>query len=53
MWMDPWEGVLGETKDASVEKKDIYSRDEVLKFAKDEDYEVKSPFSTTCKACLN
>jgi hypothetical protein len=53
LWSEPWEGVIGETKDGAVEKKDIYSRDEVLKFANDEDYEVKSPFATKCKGCVN
>mmetsp|Transcript_16734 Transcript_16734/g.27765 ORF Transcript_16734/g.27765 Transcript_16734/m.27765 type:complete len:567 (+) Transcript_16734:52-1752(+) len=52
-WNQPWEGVIGETKDAFIEKKDIYSRTEMLKFADDEAYEVKSPFATTCKGCVN
>ena len=53
LWSEPWEGVIGETKDGATEKKDLYSRNEVLKFANDEDYEVKSPFSTKCKGCVN
>eukprot|EP00545_Synedropsis_sp_CCMP1620_P013223 CAMPEP_0119003846 /NCGR_PEP_ID=MMETSP1176-20130426/796_1 /TAXON_ID=265551 /ORGANISM="Synedropsis recta cf, Strain CCMP1620" /LENGTH=1092 /DNA_ID=CAMNT_0006955483 /DNA_START=39 /DNA_END=3317 /DNA_ORIENTATION=+ len=50
-----WEGVIGETKDVdyvSTGKDPIMKdRSEILKFPKDTDYEVNSPFSTQCKGC--
>ena len=51
-----WEGVIGETKKsngASAHSQRHIPRSEALKFAADEDYEVISPFSKKCKACVN
>ena len=48
-----WQGVIGETKNAPTTKKDLYSREEMLKFPDDESYEVNSPYTTKCKACAN
>lgn len=49
VFLQEWQGVIGETKDPTIGDK--YDRQNVLKFAKDEDYEVPSPFSTSCKGC--
>jgi hypothetical protein len=49
-----WEGIIGETKAPLTAKpKDMYNRNEVLKFANDADYEVKTPFARECKGCIN
>jgi hypothetical protein len=54
---EEWEGIIGETKDASYDGNNRSvmakpkSRAKVLKYAKDHDYEVVSPFATKCKGC--
>ena len=52
-----WEGVIGETKDLSYkpqhEQPKSVHRLEALKYDKDSDYEVRSPFSTRCKGCIH
>jgi len=50
---EPWEGIIGETKTPSNEKKDSYGRDEILKFVDDAAYEVQNPFSSHCKGCID
>jgi hypothetical protein len=53
---EQWEGVIGETKDLGYDNKKgekrYMSREEALQFKNDEDYEVVSPYSTSCKACV-
>ena len=49
--MEDWEGVIGETKELTSATKDMYKRNDVLKFSDDADYEVNSPFATTCRGC--
>ena len=48
-----WKGVIGETRNAPTVQKDLYDRDEVLKFPDDEAYEVVSPSSNKCKSCAH
>jgi len=52
-----WEGVIGETKDLSYDNKKgekrYMARENALRFNSDEDYEVVSPYSTVCKACVS
>lgn len=50
---ETWEGIIGETKAHANEKKDMYGRDEILKFVDDAAYEVQNPFSTRCKGCID
>jgi len=50
---ETWEGIIGETKAQVNEEKNIYGRDEILKFADDVAYEVQNPFSTRCKGCID
>lgn len=51
-----WEGIFGETKSANQRVGDgehiNIDRKDALKFADDGDYEVISPFSIKCKACV-
>ena len=52
---ETWEGVIGETKDPTFKSNGqqvSVDRVKVLKFEKDTDYEVLSPFSTKCKGCV-
>jgi hypothetical protein len=53
---EQWEGVIGETKDLGYDnqkgEKRYMSREQALQFKNDEDYEVVSPYSTACKACV-
>ena len=53
---EQWEGVIGETKDLGYDNKKgekrYMSRETALQFSNDEDYEVLSPYSTSCKACV-
>ena len=53
---EQWEGVIGETKDLGYDNKKgekrYMSREQALHFKNDEDYEVVSPYSTSCKACV-
>jgi hypothetical protein len=53
---EQWEGVIGETKDLGYDatngEKRYMSRELALKFKSDNDYEVVSPYSTVCKACV-
>jgi hypothetical protein len=52
LMVEDWEGIIGETKaPLTGPKKDLYSRQEILKFADDAAYEALSPFSTKCKGC--
>ena len=50
---ETWEGIIGETKAPANEKKDVYERDEILKFVDDGAYEVQNPFSTRCEGCID
>jgi hypothetical protein len=43
--LENWEGVIGETKEETDEKKDKYDRKQVLKYADDSAYEVNSPLA--------
>eukprot|EP00543_Licmophora_paradoxa_P013787 CAMPEP_0202473872 /NCGR_PEP_ID=MMETSP1360-20130828/92077_1 /ASSEMBLY_ACC=CAM_ASM_000848 /TAXON_ID=515479 /ORGANISM="Licmophora paradoxa, Strain CCMP2313" /LENGTH=656 /DNA_ID=CAMNT_0049100955 /DNA_START=50 /DNA_END=2023 /DNA_ORIENTATION=- len=52
-----WEGIIGETKpmdynDAIHIGTSHMSREEALKFPRDEDYEVIAPFSVDCHGCI-
>ena len=52
---EPWEGIIGETKNPafmSNGKQTSVDRFKVLKFETDSDYEVMSPFSTKCRGCI-
>jgi hypothetical protein len=52
---ETWEGIIGETKNpafTSNGKQTSVDRLKVLKFERDSDYEVMSPFSTNCKGCI-
>jgi hypothetical protein len=52
----PWEGIIGETKSSTIlpsTPQVMMERTEVLKFKRDKDYEVSSPFSSKCKGCYN
>jgi hypothetical protein len=53
---EQWEGVIGETKDLGYDnqkgERRYMSREQALQFKNDEDYEVVSPYSTSCKACV-
>ena len=53
---EQWEGVIGETKDLGYDNKKgekrYMNRESALQFKNDEDYEVVSPYSTSCKACV-
>jgi hypothetical protein len=52
---EPWEGVLGETKDLSYtsrQKEQEITDRAVLKFSKDKAYEATAPNSFRCKACI-
>lgn len=53
---EPWEGVIGETKDpkyVSTGEMVSVDRSVALKYESDKAYEVNSPYSTTCKGCCN
>jgi hypothetical protein len=54
---EPWEGLLGETKDLSYiprqKEQEITDRAHKLKFSKDKAYEVTAPNSFRCKACIS
>ena len=53
LYDEDWEGVIGETKDPSNHAGEKIERDEFLKFPNDDQYEVKSPFSTKCDGCYH
>ena len=52
---EPWEGIIGETKNPNFAftgaEAAMIDRKTALKFGSDQDYEVNSPFSTKCKGC--
>jgi hypothetical protein len=53
---ETWEGVIGETKNMKYKangEQSNYERADVLKFADDAAYEVKTPFATKCQGCAN
>jgi hypothetical protein len=54
---EPWEGVIGETKDLSYQptraRHTMQDRKDVLKHAQDAAYEVNSPFATRCTGCFH
>ena len=53
LYEEDWEGVIGETKDPNNHAGEKIERDEFLKFPKDEQYEVSSPFSYNCDGCIH
>ena len=52
LYDEEWEGVIGETKDPANHPGEKVERSEFLKFPKDEQYEVMSPFSNKCDGCI-
>jgi len=53
---EQWEGIIGETKNVNYvptrEGNIMVDRMEALKFVKDEEYEVDSPYAWKCKGCI-
>ena len=52
----PWEGIIGETKSNTIlpsTPQVMMDRTNVLKFHRDKDYEVSSPFASKCKGCYH
>ena len=52
LYDEEWEGVIGETKDPANHPGEKVERSEFLKFPKDEQYEVVSPFAHKCDGCI-